>query len=132
MTSNQKGNIALGKAISYFVENQYVVSLPLNDTQYYDLIIEKNGYIQTVQVKFCGATSKTGGYICSLRTISGSTRQKSYTVTESNVHLLFCYCNNGDSYLIPKEDLKNINTITLFNCPQKNKQCLLDTYLYLL
>lgn len=41
MKSDLKGNIGLGKAISYFTEQGYIVSLPLTNHQCYDLIIEK-------------------------------------------------------------------------------------------
>jgi hypothetical protein len=30
-------------AIAYFTDKGYTVSTPLNDTQWYDLIIERNG-----------------------------------------------------------------------------------------
>lgn len=40
--NKQKGNCGLAMAISYFVTKGYTTSIPLNDTQDYDLIIEKN------------------------------------------------------------------------------------------
>ena len=40
MNSNLKGNIALGQAIAYFTQQGYVVNIPLNDSQWYDLIID--------------------------------------------------------------------------------------------
>ena len=52
MNSNTKGNIALGQAIAYFTKEEYTISLPLNDCQWYDLIIEKDNIFQTVQVKY--------------------------------------------------------------------------------
>ena len=42
-TNKEKGNSGLGMAIAYFTTNGYVVSIPLNDTQDYDLVIEKDG-----------------------------------------------------------------------------------------
>ena len=39
-TNKEKGNSALGIAIAYFSTNGYVVSIPLNDTQDYDLIVD--------------------------------------------------------------------------------------------
>ena len=41
-TNKEKGNSALGIAIAYFSTNGYIVSIPLNDTQDYDLIVDKN------------------------------------------------------------------------------------------
>ena len=57
-TNKEKGNSGLGMAIAYFSTNGYVVSIPLNDTQDYDLIIEKNNVIKTVQVKSTGCKTK--------------------------------------------------------------------------
>lgn len=41
-TNKEKGNSGLGMAIAYFSSNGFTVSIPLNDTQDYDLVIEKN------------------------------------------------------------------------------------------
>ena len=49
------GRIGLSMAINYFTVNGYTVSIPMNDTQWYDIVIEKDGVFQTVQ---CKATSK--------------------------------------------------------------------------
>ena len=40
-TNKEKGNSGLGMAIAYFSANGYTVYIPLNDTQDYDLVIEK-------------------------------------------------------------------------------------------
>ena len=50
-TRKEIGNAALSMAIAYFGSNGYIVSIPLNDTQDYDLIVDKNGCVQRVQVK---------------------------------------------------------------------------------
>ena len=39
--NKEKGNSGLGMAIAYFSTRGYTVSIPLNDTQDYDLVIEK-------------------------------------------------------------------------------------------
>lgn len=118
MTTNEKGNIALSQAIAYFVANKYTVSIPLNDTQYYDLVIEKDGKLEMVQVKYVGLSSN-GKYTCSLRTISGSSRKEIYSVKDTYSDWLFCYCDNKQKYLIPVNDIKNINSICLTN--KRNK-----------
>ena len=41
------GGIVYG-IIAYFTSEGYTISTPLNDTQWYDLIIEKNGKFETV------------------------------------------------------------------------------------
>ena len=114
MNSNIKGNIALGQAIAYFTQQEYIVNIPLNDSQKYDLVVEKNGIFQTVQVKFTSEKAKNNkSYVCTLKTTSGTLRQKIYSITETNIDLLFCFCDNGEKYLIPIKKITNNNSITL-------------------
>ena len=51
MDNKEKGRIGLIKAISYFGLKGYTINIPLNDTQWYDLIVEKDGILKTVQCK---------------------------------------------------------------------------------
>ena len=48
LNNKDKGRAGLSLAIAYFGTNGYTVSVPLNDTQWYDLIIEKDNNIETV------------------------------------------------------------------------------------
>ena len=57
-TNKEKGNTGLGITIAYFTANGYTVSIPLNDTQDYDLVIDKNNELETVQVKATGCKTK--------------------------------------------------------------------------
>ena len=117
INSTQKGRIGLSAAINYFTLNGYTVLLPLNDTQNYDLAIEKDGVIKTVQCKATWEVSRNNpdGYILSLRTVGGTRGTVYYTLTETNVDYLFCYRGDGVMYLIPINDLRNNskNSITL-------------------
>lgn len=82
-TNKQKGNCGLGMAIAYFSTNGYTVQIPLNDTQDYDLIVEKNGILQRVQVKATGCIGKGGNYQVALKSCGG-TKGKTYkTVIET-------------------------------------------------
>ena len=117
MNSNQKGNIALGQAIAYFTKCGYTISLPLNDSQWYDLIIEKDGLFQTVQVKYCGQELRENVFKCKLVLTSGTSRKDVYKIKETPVDLLFASCANGDNYLIPTEDFENANMVTLSKDP---------------
>ena len=60
-TNKQKGNTSLVIAIAYFSYNGYTVSIPLNDTQDYDLV-KKDSVLQTVQVKSFACKNKAGNY----------------------------------------------------------------------
>ena len=112
-TNKEKGNSGLGMAIAYFSTNGYVVSIPLNDTQDYDLIIEKNNVIKTVQVKSTGCKTKYGTYQVALKSCGG-TKGKTYkTLINTKVDFLFILNENLEMYLIPKEIIKNATTLNL-------------------
>lgn len=50
-TKRNIGNAGLSMAIAYFDANGYTVSVPLNDTQNYDLVVDMNGVLKKIQVK---------------------------------------------------------------------------------
>lgn len=49
-TNKEKGRIGLSLAIAYFGKNGYTINIPLNDTQWYDLVVEKNGVFKLYNV----------------------------------------------------------------------------------
>ena len=57
-TNKQKGNAGLALAIVYFGSNGYIVSLPLNDTQHYDLVVDDGTDTKRVQVKYTSKRNK--------------------------------------------------------------------------
>lgn len=74
--SNKQGDAGLGIAIAWYTGNGYTVSIPLTDSQDYDLIVDNDG-LKRVQVK----TSITRKYehrddvwTVSLRTCGGNRR----------------------------------------------------------
>ena len=133
MSTQIKGNIAIGKAISYFTENEYTVNIPLNDSQWYDLIVERDNIFHTVQVKYTSETNDSGSYKVRLTTTSGTSRKVLYSIKDTMVEWLFCYCSNGDMYLIPTKDFSNHRQINLSRKPSStsNKNTV-NSYKYLL
>lgn len=124
------GRIGLSMAINYFTCHGYTVSIPLNDTQWYDLIIEKDGLFQTVQ---CKATQTEDGVI-SLRSMGG-TKGKVYDNVTNHPELDYLFCVNKDLLMwnIPMKDIiqnKNKNRICLREQPTLNNQGF-QTYKYL-
>ena len=106
MSRKQTGRVGLSMAINYFTIKGYTVSLPMNDTQWYDLIIEKDGIFETVQ---CKAT-ETKDDIIDFRS-TGGTKGIEY----DNIHnyqdkltYIFCVNKNLNMWLIPVKDLKNV------------------------
>lgn len=102
-TNREKGRAGLSLAIAYFGSNGYTVSLPINDTQWYDLIIEKDGLLQTVQ---CKLTATKNSEIS--LTSKGGTKGKVYDrIISHPVDLLFCADKNKNLFVIPMKDILN-------------------------
>ena len=101
-TNKDKGRAGMALGVAYFGANGYTVSIPLNDTQWYDFIVEKDGIFQTVQ---CTATGSQDGAI-SLKS-SGGTKGTTYdNVLNHEVDLLFCLDQNKNMFVIPVKDIK--------------------------
>ena len=48
-TNKDKGRAGMAMGIAYFGANGYTINVPLNDTQWYDFVAEKDGVFYTVQ-----------------------------------------------------------------------------------
>lgn len=111
-TNKDKGRAGMALAIAYFGANGYTVNVPLNDTQWYDLIVEKDGIFQTVQ---CKATGSADGEI--RLTSSGGTKGNVYdTILAHPLDLLFCLDKDQNMFVIPMKDLRdsgNVRSIKL-------------------
>lgn len=112
LTRKQIGRLGLSSAINYFTINGYTISLPINDTQWYDLIVEKDNVFQTVQ---CKATNTEDNTI-SLRSFGGTKGSEIDNVLNHPVDLLFCVDGKLNMWNIPVDDIrksKNKKSITL-------------------
>lgn len=112
-TNKQRGNCGLGIEIGYFSTNGYTVSIPLNDTQDYDLLIDKNNEIKSVQVKYTTCKTKYGNYQVALKSCGGTKGITYKTVIDTKVDYLFIATDKIDMYLIPVEEVKNKSTLNL-------------------
>ncbi len=108
----QQGNVGLALAIAYFVAEGYTVSIPLNDCQKYDLIVE-NGKLNKVQVK-TSAYKQNDSWRVELRTTSANTKTYTSRPFESNeVDILFIVCDDGTRYNIPMADFELKSSLLL-------------------
>ena len=120
-TNKEKGNASLGIAIAYYSANGYTVSIPLNDTQDYDLIVDKDNILKKVQVKSTGCKTKYGNYQVALKSCGG-TKGKTYkTVIETNVDELFILTEDLSMYVLPIEEIKNKSTLNICEKYEKYK-----------
>lgn len=111
-TNKEKGNAGLALAIAYYGANGYVVSLPLNDTQDYDLIVD-NGRLQKVQAKFSSQKSKQGHQIVPLRSLGGTKGTVYKRLNKTKVDYIFCANENGEFWEIPTKIVTQTNILTL-------------------
>lgn len=121
-TSNkEKGNTGLGIAIAYYTSNGYTVSIPLNDTQDYDLIVDKDNNLKKVQVKSTSCKTKYNSYQVSLKSCGGTKGVTYKTVIDTKVDEIFIVTDYIDIYVIPIDEIENRGTINLCSKYQKYK-----------
>lgn len=120
--NKEKGRFGLAMAIAYFTSQGYTISTPLNDTQWYDLIIEKDGKFETVQCKCTGSKNNAISFV-----FTGGTNGKAYDniLNHSELDYLFCVDTSGNMFVIPVSEIrnsKNTRQITLRTQPTANNQ----------
>ena len=112
-TNKEKGNTGLGMAIAYYTSKGYTVSIPLNDTQDYDIIVDKNNILKRVQVKSSGCKTKYDNYQVALKSCGGTKGRTYKTVLETNVEELFILLENMEMYVIPINKINNKTTLNI-------------------
>ena len=110
-TNKDKGRTGLSLAIGYFGSNGYTISLPLNDTQWYDLIIEENGVFQTVQCKFTDSKDRE---IC-IQSKGGTSGDVYDSMLDHPLDLIFCADGDGNMFVIPMDELRKSGNIKSFS-----------------
>ena len=81
----QQGLIGLSEAVSHFIKQGYVVSIPIADNQEYDLVVDIDGLLFKVQVKTSAFKANSGNYTVELRTRGGSSDSCNKVITDTNV-----------------------------------------------
>ena len=112
-SNREKGNTGLGIAIAYYSANGYTVSIPLNDTQDYDLVVDKDNILKRVQVKATSCKTKYGVYQVPLKSCGGTSGKTYKTIINTDIEEIFILTGNMSMYIIPKEDIKNKTTLNV-------------------
>lgn len=120
-TNKEKGNSSLGVAIAYFTTNGYTVSIPLNDTQDDDLVVEKENKFYSIQVKSTGCKTKYGIYQVALKSYGGTKGTTYKTVIDTDIDYLFVVTDKIEMYLLPKHIINNKSTLNLCDKYQEYK-----------
>lgn len=113
---SKQGNIGLGQAIAYYMSKGYMVALPVNDTQPYDLVIDKfdGKGLQRVSVKTTRhqADNLEKSFVVKISSSSGMKR--SYNpFNKQSCDLMFIYTINQEMWEIPSSNINSGTMITL-------------------
>ena len=101
--STIQGNVGLGHAIQYFTTQGYIVSIPLNDSQAYDLVVDMGDGPKRVDVKTTrlkDSRRENSPYIVTIKQ-QNSSRKKIFDPTTKDY--LFVLTELGTQYLIPSD-----------------------------
>ena len=108
-----QGDIGLVEAVAWFVKNDYTVSIPISDSQRYDIVVEKSGTLSRVEVKSTYSKAKSGNYTVMVKTWGGNkSGQINKYFSSEDAEILFIVTNDGSKYLIPSSEA-NKSCITL-------------------
>lgn len=120
--TKQQGNVGVGRAIGWFTEQGYVVSIPLTDAQDYDLIVDIDNVLCKIQVKTTSYKNKYGIFNVNLSVKGGN---RSYnTIKKFNklkVQYLFVLTSDNTMYVIPTSDIKSVYNLNLGKLMEKYK-----------
>lgn len=115
-TRKDRGNAALGQSIAYFSSIGWIVSIPLADTQKYDIVVDDGSRLLKVQVKSTIAlTTKKTGYQVHLCTDGGNRSNGNTTRLFDNMasDILYIVDGDGHQYVIPSKEIDCKYSLTL-------------------
>jgi hypothetical protein len=111
----RQGNVGMAAAVYYFTKIGFNVSIPLTDSQEYDILVEdEDGKIYRIQVKTT-RYARNGIFECSLM-VSGGNRTgigKKRMISTSKVDLVYILCEDGTQYLLPTKVIFGKKNIAL-------------------
>jgi hypothetical protein len=113
--TKRQGDVGVGTAISWFMRNGYPVYTPIGDPPDYDLVIQIDYDVFSVQVKTTYHKREAGNYIAHLR-VNGGNRTgtgKTKYFDPSKVDFLFILAEDGSMYFIPASAIEARSMISL-------------------
>lgn len=111
-TNKDKGRAGIAAAIAYFGMNGYTVSIPLNDTQEYDLIVDDGKQLLKISCKATGSHAPSGYSVVGLRNTGGTKGSLYGRESEKNNDYVFVLNEKGEKWLLPQSVLTS-NSMTL-------------------
>ena len=97
----------MSHAIHFYMTRGYEVCLPIGDKSDYDIVVEKNGALEKIQVKYGGLYPNKTGCRVALRVMGGNQSYhyaKKYS--DSAFDILFVYTAKDELFEIPWAEIK--------------------------
>lgn len=119
--NKQKGNIGEAKCLAKMVELGVPVCLPFGDNERYDMIIERNGNLEKIQIKYSSQQENKGSIIFKTSSSTNHTTNKHYSTYENDIDAFLLYNALTDEvYYLPMEVVGSKKTLTMRMQPSKN------------
>lgn len=103
MNSKKKGDLGLGKAIAYYTTMGYSVSIPLTDSQDYDLVVEIDKELKKVQVKYT-SYKPNKSYVAYFAVRGGTAGKITKQAEDVDFDILFVTTDSGECWSIPRSN----------------------------
>lgn len=101
-----QGNLGLGQAIAFFTSRGIPVSIPLNDTQKYDLVAEIDGILKKISIKTTMHKPRSH-YSVLLKNCGGASgKNVSRPFDNTSCDYVFILCKDGTMFCIPSEEIQ--------------------------
>lgn len=114
LTTVTQGSFGLTSAIYNLTKLGYIVSIPIIDNQSYDLIADKDGTLNKVEVKTTGSKAPSGNYTVQIKSVrSNKTVNTIKNFDKSLVDILYILTAENTNYIIPTQELEATCSITL-------------------
>lgn len=120
MNTKRQGDTGLGMAIAYFTSIGWSVSVPLTESQRYDLIVDDGSKLYRVEVKTTRYRIPGGPFALKISTSGGnqSRNGEAKRLSRKDADLLFAYTSEGTMYVIPLwfvDDMANIGLGAIYD-----------------
>ena len=116
MNRRTVGDTGVAQALKYFVDHDYIVSIPFTESAPYDLVVQTRlgGPLQRVQCKRGTTFSKSNVPQIELRTSGGNQSWGGVVKTIQPDDTDWVWCSHGESaWLIPAKDVQGMKILCL-------------------
>lgn len=100
MNSKSKGNLGEIKVASEFIKYGCMVSFPFGDNARYDLVVDINGELKKVQVKYAASKNANGAWRCMCVSSTNHTTNKKLDKYKNDVNIMAFYLSEIDTCIM--------------------------------